>query len=107
MKATKCERQTPSTRCQRHRPGGARPPPRTSSVGYGKIRHCQRRPIACKPGAFASRSHAGKRCRKIMPRFAANVSFLFNEVPFLHRFAAAANAGFKAIEFAFAYEYPA
>jgi len=42
-----------------------------------------------------------------MPRFAANLSFLFNEVPFLDRFAAAANAGFKAIEFAFAYEYPA
>lgn len=41
-----------------------------------------------------------------MPRFAANLSFLFNEVPFLDRFAAAANAGFNAVEFAFAYEYP-
>ena len=44
---------------------------------------------------------------KAMPRFAANLSFLFNEVPFLDRFAAAANAGFNAVEFAFAYEYPA
>jgi hydroxypyruvate isomerase len=42
-----------------------------------------------------------------MPRFAANLSYLFNEVPFLDRFAAAANTGFNAVEFAFAYEHPA
>jgi hydroxypyruvate isomerase len=41
-----------------------------------------------------------------MPRFDANLSFLFNEVPFLDRFAAAAHAGFGAVEFAYAYEYP-
>jgi hydroxypyruvate isomerase len=40
-----------------------------------------------------------------MPRFAANLSFLFNEVPFLERFAEAAEAGFRAVEFAFAYQY--
>ncbi|HSQ82699.1 MAG TPA: 2-oxo-tetronate isomerase [Casimicrobiaceae bacterium] len=40
-----------------------------------------------------------------MPRFAANLSFLFNEVPFLERFAEAAQAGFRAVEFAFAYQY--
>ena len=40
-----------------------------------------------------------------MPRFAANLSFLFNEVPFLERFAEAAHAGFRAVEFGFAYEY--
>jgi len=40
-----------------------------------------------------------------MPRFAANLSFLFNEVPFLARFGEAAHAGFRAVEFAFAYEY--
>lgn len=39
-----------------------------------------------------------------MPRFAANLSFLFNEVPFLDRFEAAAKAGFKAVEFLFPYE---
>jgi 2-dehydrotetronate isomerase len=42
-----------------------------------------------------------------MPRFAANLSFLFNEVPFLDRFAAAAEQGFSAVEFMFPYEYPA
>ena len=42
-----------------------------------------------------------------MPRFAANLSFLFTEDPFLDRFAAAALAGFDAIEFGFAYEYAA
>jgi hydroxypyruvate isomerase len=41
-----------------------------------------------------------------MLKFAANLSFLFPERPFLERFAAAAAAGFKAVEFAFAYEHP-
>lgn len=42
-----------------------------------------------------------------MPRFSANLSFLFNEVLFLDRFAAAAHAGFGAVEFGYAYEFPA
>jgi len=42
-----------------------------------------------------------------MPRLAANLSMMFNEVPFLDRFAAAGKAGFKAVEFLFPYEYPA
>lgn len=41
-----------------------------------------------------------------MPRFAANLSMMFNEVPFLDRFEAAAKAGFKAVEFLFPYEFP-
>jgi len=39
-----------------------------------------------------------------MPRLSANLSFLFNEVPFLDRFGEAARAGFRAVEFAFAYD---
>jgi hydroxypyruvate isomerase len=50
----------------------------------------------------AVRAH---RRRFDMPRFAANLSFLFDEVPFLARFGEAAHAGFRAVEFAFAYEY--
>jgi hydroxypyruvate isomerase len=42
-----------------------------------------------------------------MPKFAANLTMLFNEVPFLDRFALAAQAGFKAVEFLFPYAYPA
>ena len=42
-----------------------------------------------------------------MPRFAANLSMLFTEQPFLDRFAAAARAGFEAVEFLFPYEHPA
>jgi hydroxypyruvate isomerase len=42
-----------------------------------------------------------------MPRFAANLGFLFPEVPFLDRFEAAAHAGFTAVEYASPYEYPA
>lgn len=42
-----------------------------------------------------------------MPRFAANLSMMFNERPFLDRFDAAARAGFKGVEFLFPYEHPA
>jgi 2-dehydrotetronate isomerase len=41
-----------------------------------------------------------------MPKFAANLSMMFTEVPFLDRFEAAAGAGFKAVEFLFPYDYP-
>ena len=40
-----------------------------------------------------------------MPQFAANLTMMFNEVPFLDRFAEAARAGFKGVEFLFPYEY--
>ncbi|MGJ4942659.1 2-oxo-tetronate isomerase [Bradyrhizobium sp. HKCCYLS1011] len=42
-----------------------------------------------------------------MPRFAANLTMMFTEHPFLDRFAAAANAGFTAVEFLFPYAHPA
>ena len=42
-----------------------------------------------------------------MPQFAANLTMLFNEVPFLDRFERAARAGFKAVEFMFPYPYSA
>lgn len=40
-----------------------------------------------------------------MPRFAANLSMMFQEMPFLERFAAAAEAGFTGVEFLFPYEF--
>ena len=40
-----------------------------------------------------------------MPKFAANLTMLFNEVPFLERFAAARAAGFEAVEYLFPYAY--
>lgn len=40
-----------------------------------------------------------------MPRFAANLTMLFNEVPFRDRFERAAKAGFTAVEFLFPYAY--
>ncbi|WP_292937813.1 2-oxo-tetronate isomerase [Noviherbaspirillum sp.] len=40
-----------------------------------------------------------------MPKFAANLTMMFNEVPFLQRFQAAAQAGFKAVEFLFPYNF--
>lgn len=42
-----------------------------------------------------------------MPRFAANISMLFAELPYLDRFAAAANAGFTAVEILSPYDFAA
>lgn len=42
-----------------------------------------------------------------MPQFAANLTLLFNEVPFLERFGKASQAGFKGVEFLFPYAYAA
>jgi len=40
-----------------------------------------------------------------MLKFAANLSFQFNEWPFLERFGAAAGCGFRAVEYLFPYEW--
>lgn len=40
-----------------------------------------------------------------MPKFAANLSMMYPELPFLDRFEAAAKDGFKAVEFLFPYAY--
>jgi len=42
-----------------------------------------------------------------VPRFAANLSMLFTEVPFLERFAKAREAGFTGVEYLFPYDWPA
>lgn len=42
-----------------------------------------------------------------MPKFAANLSMLFTEEDFLDRFKAAADAGFKGVEYLFPYDYSA
>ncbi len=42
-----------------------------------------------------------------MPKFAANLTMLYNEAPFLDRFALAARDGFEAVEFLFPYAWPA
>ncbi len=41
-----------------------------------------------------------------MPRLCANLSMMFNEVPFLDRFDQARHAGFEAVEFLFPYDHP-
>jgi hydroxypyruvate isomerase len=40
-----------------------------------------------------------------MPKFAANLTMLFGELPFLDRFAAAKAAGFAGVEYLFPYEF--
>ena len=40
-----------------------------------------------------------------MPKFSANLSFLYAELPFLDRFAAAAKDGFPAVEYVSPYEH--
>ncbi len=41
-----------------------------------------------------------------MPKFAANLTMLYNEVDFLDRFDAAAKSGFAGVEYLFPYAYP-
>jgi hydroxypyruvate isomerase len=41
-----------------------------------------------------------------MPRFAANLTMLFNELEFIDRFEAATKAGFHGVEYLFPYAYP-
>lgn len=41
-----------------------------------------------------------------MPKFAANLTMLFTEAPFLDRFALAQEAGFTTVEYLFPYDYP-
>jgi hydroxypyruvate isomerase len=41
-----------------------------------------------------------------MPRLAANLTMIFNEVDFIDRFKAAADAGFRGVEYLFPYAYP-
>ncbi|HJW23883.1 MAG TPA: hydroxypyruvate isomerase [Rhodocyclaceae bacterium] len=41
-----------------------------------------------------------------MPKFCANLSFLFTEAPFPERFSRAAAAGFRGVEYLFPYDYP-
>jgi hydroxypyruvate isomerase len=40
-----------------------------------------------------------------MPHFAANLTMMFTELPFLERFKAAADVGFSAVEFLFPYDF--
>ena len=42
-----------------------------------------------------------------MPKLAANLTMMFNEWPFLERFAAASACGFRGVEYLFPYEWPA
>jgi hydroxypyruvate isomerase len=41
-----------------------------------------------------------------MPKFSGNLTFLFSDLPFLDRFPAAKESGFRFIEYAFPYEFP-
>ena len=41
-----------------------------------------------------------------MPKFAANLSMMFQDIGFLDRFEAASRAGFKGVEFLFPYDHP-
>jgi hydroxypyruvate isomerase len=58
----------------------------------------------CRVLCFAA-TKADREPPRSMPRFAANLAYLFTERPLLARFAAAAAAGFTAVELQFPYEH--
>ncbi|MDR1934325.1 MAG: TIM barrel protein [Candidatus Accumulibacter sp.] len=62
--------------------------------------------VACRGGTNYNKGKIEMSGKVVMPKFSANISMMFQEVPFIERFAAAARAGFKAVEFMFPYEYP-
>ena len=81
--------------------GGRRHGPRRRCLGGADV--CPRHRHEA-----ARRAEVSQRARgHTMPRFAANLSMMFTEVPFLDRFEAAAKAGFTAVEFLFPYDHPA
>jgi 2-dehydrotetronate isomerase len=55
--------------------------------------------------ALAARRGASNNKESGMPRFDANLTFMFNEVPFLERFGEAAHAGFRGVEFLSPYDF--
>ena len=64
--------------------------------------------VGCgKPLALAGSAPGTPPKKDTMPRFAANLSMLYNELPFPDRFAAAAADGFKFVEYLFPYAWPA
>ena len=58
--------------------------------------------IDARSRAHCCRPNAG---RSTMPKFAANLTMLFTELPFLDRFAAAKAAGFSGVEYLFPYDF--
>src|SRR6516225_1030202 len=65
----------------------------------------QGRPRCADRNRIARLSPAARRTRA-MPKFAANLTMLFNEMDFMDRFGAAAKAGFRGVEYLFPYPYP-
>src|SRR6476619_5651904 len=55
----------------------------------------------------SARLYARDHWGRVMPKFAANLGYLFTERPLLERIDAAAAAGFKAVELQFPYDIPA
>src|SRR5919108_4454243 len=84
-------------------------------TGYAISTHptpsCERRrglPWPCSPWAVgADAANIFAPGGVTMPRFSANLGFLFQEVSFFDRFEAAARAGFRGVEHGFPYEAPA
>ena len=60
----------------------------------------------CKHGMPLPRPPRRRSDNRLMLKFAANLSMMFNEFPFLDRFSAAADAGFQGVEYLFPFEFP-
>src|SRR5687768_16870665 len=56
-------------------------------------------------GLMNTSRHVDASRKTEMPRLAANLAYLFTERPLIERFAAAAAAGFKAVELQFPYDH--
>ena len=98
-------------------------PRSTTSIEFEEILDLPIRRCIHEPGADAARERLRRRHGRpgfrsglntvrrtmrghsIVPKFAANLTMLFNELPFLDRFAAAKAAGFSGVEYLFPYDF--
>ena len=80
---------------------------RAKGPGNGATRHTRGAVIHTPWEGETGRADDARLPGEPMPRFSANLSFLFGEHLFLERFAAAAGAGFAAVEYMFPYEHAA
>src|SRR5579883_3386804 len=72
----------------------------------GKRVHARRSPFPL-PEGRGNKARERDEGGNAMPKFAANLSMMFQEVGFLARFEAAAKAGFRGVEYLFPYDFPA
>src|SRR6266705_784341 len=78
-----------------------------TTEGLGSMQRAEEVLRARRPSLIRKAVRAQPPKGRQMPRFAANLAYMFTERPLIERFGAAAAAGFKAVELQFPYDHAA